>query len=202
MRRKVGRLCMVLGLAMVLSAVFLFAYNKNEAFYAAQGAASILENVKTTIVKDDTSFKAPLPPPGPVPVKPGAHILHSVEIDGYGYIGYLSIPDLGLELPVMDEWDYARLKIAPCRQCGETTDDLIIAGHNYERHFGLLKTLAEGAPVRFTDMGGNVTDYEVKTIETVTPVNADKIPGSKWNLVLYTCTYSGYERIVVGCDRV
>ncbi len=36
-----------------------------------------------------------------------------VEIDGYGYVGVLTIPALELELPVMSEWDAARLKIAP-----------------------------------------------------------------------------------------
>ena len=34
----------------------------------------------------------------------------TVEIDGY-----LSVPSVGLELPVMAEWDYDRLKTAPCR---------------------------------------------------------------------------------------
>ena len=58
-----------------------------------------------------------------------------VEIDGYGYVGVLTIPTLELELPVMSEWDAARLKIAPCRYSGSTkTRDLVIAGHNYTTH--------------------------------------------------------------------
>ena len=38
-----------------------------------------------------------------------------VEIDGNLYIGYISIPALNKELPVMSTWSYPKLKIAPCR---------------------------------------------------------------------------------------
>lgn len=56
--------------------------------------------------------------------------------NGYEYIGYLSIPSIGLALPVMKQWSYAGLKIAPGRYSGSLyTDDLVIAGHNYNRHF-------------------------------------------------------------------
>ena len=35
------------------------------------------------------------------------------ELNGWDYIGYLSIPSIGLELPVLSQWSYAGLKIAP-----------------------------------------------------------------------------------------
>ena len=38
-----------------------------------------------------------------------------------------SIPSIGLELPVMDQWSYAGLKIAPGRYSGTTyADDLVM----------------------------------------------------------------------------
>ena len=40
------------------------------------------------------------------------------EIEGNGYIGLLEIPALGLSLPVMSEWSYPNLKLAPCRYSG------------------------------------------------------------------------------------
>ena len=36
-------------------------------------------------------------------------------IDGYDYIGSLSIPSIGLALPVMQQWSYPGLKITPGR---------------------------------------------------------------------------------------
>ena len=58
------------------------------------------------------------------------------EIQGYDYIAVLYIPVLELELPVMDQWDYTRLTVAPCRYTGSIySNDLVIAGHAYEPHF-------------------------------------------------------------------
>lgn len=74
---------------------------------------------------------------------PYATEMTEVEIDGYYYIGYISIPALGMELPVMSDWSYPQLNISPCRYAGSTkTDDLVIAGHNYTRHFGGIKNLS------------------------------------------------------------
>lgn len=93
-----------------------------------------------------------------------------VEINGYDYVGYLSVPKLDLELPVMSDWDYVRLKTAPCRHFGSTkTDDLVIAAHNYQSHFGRLKELEIGDAVTFTDMDGVVIRYEVAGTGTVAP---------------------------------
>ena len=68
-----------------------------------------------------------------------------VDIDGCGYVGYLAIPALSLQLPVMADCDLTRMRIAPCRQFGSTwTDDIVIAGHNYQKHFGEIQTLRAG----------------------------------------------------------
>lgn len=63
-------------------------------------------------------------------------------INGRDYIGVLSIPSLELELPVISQWDYPALKVAPCRYSGSLyQDNLIICAHNYASHFGKLKEL-------------------------------------------------------------
>ena len=55
----------------------------------------------------------------------------------------------------MSDWDYGRLKMAPCRQFGSAaTDDLVIAGHNYINHFGSLGMLKAGDSVTFTGTDG------------------------------------------------
>lgn len=103
----------------------------------------------------------------------------TVEIDGYGYVGYLSVPSVGLELPVMAEWDYDRLKIAPCRQFGSSrTDDLVIAAHNYTSHFGRLSRVSAGDEVTFTDMEGIVNAYAVAAFEEVNPTLVEDIERS------------------------
>ena len=127
----------------------------------------------------------------------------TVEIDGYGYVGYLSVPSVGLELPVMAEWDYDRLKIAPCRQFGSSrTDDLVIAAHNYTSHFGRLSRVSAGDEVTFTDMEGIVNAYAVAAFEEVNPTLVEDIERSGHPPpVLYTCTYGGKTRSAVFCTR-
>ena len=125
-----------------------------------------------------------------------------VALDGYEYVGYIEIPTLGLKLPVMAQWDYDRLKIAPCRQFGSSrTDDLVIAAHNYESHFGRLKELVKGDTVTFTDMEGIINTYSVEKIETLKPESVDAVENSGYDLVLYTCTLGGKTRVTAFCNR-
>ena len=66
-------------------------------------------------------------------------------VGDYEYIRVLDLPALNLSLPIMSDWDYERLKTAPCRQFGSAaTDDLVIAGHNDINHFGSLGMLKAG----------------------------------------------------------
>lgn len=122
---KAGNVCMLLGTALVLAALSLFLWNQREAAEAGRAAEAVLprlvENMEAARTKPTTP-DATLPDP----YDPEMTV---VEIDGYGYVGVLTIPALELELPVMSEWDAARLKIAPCRYSGSTkTRDLVIAG--------------------------------------------------------------------------
>lgn len=178
---------MGIGAVLLIAALSLLLYNRAEDETAGSAADDILPSVVAAIEEpedreeDGTSMTV-------------------AEINGYGYIGYLSIPVLGLELPVMSEWDYTRLKIAPCRYFGSTkTDNLVICGHNYTRHFGKLKNLQEGDLVFFTDMDGVTTAYEVKEVETLQPTQISEMIESGYDLTLYTCTYGGQSRVTVRC---
>ena len=109
---------------------------------------------------------------------------------------------IGIDLPVMSEWSYPRLKTAPCRQFGSSrTDDLVIAAHNYESHFGKLTSLTAGDDVAFTDMDGSVNEYVVNKAEVLDPHSVEEVEHSGYALVLYTCTYGGKTRVTVFCDR-
>ena len=128
------------------------------------------------------------------------------DIDGWGYIGYLSIPSIGLELPVMSEWSYAGLKVAPGRYSGSTyADNMVVCAHNYAKHFSPIKWLALGSEVYFTDMDGQRWSYEVTNVETIQPTDIDKMITASdedaWDLTLFTCTTGGRARCAVRCTR-
>ena len=125
------------------------------------------------------------------------------KIDGQQYIGVLRIPALSLELPVISEWSYPNLKIAPCRYAGSVyLDNMVVAAHNYYSHFGYLKNLSQGDEVIFTDMTGNVFRYEVVEIETLSPFAVDEMTSGDWDLTLFTCTVGGATRVTVRCERI
>ena len=195
MPKKVGIIFVSMGAVLILSALLLFFHNKREAQRAGQEAELLLNSLQTVLTEQEVPEEKELSPEMPV-----------VMIDGYGYIGYLSIPELELELPVMSEWDYARLKIAPCRQCGSSrTDDLVIAAHNYETHFGSLSDLEAGAAILFTDMEGVENHYRLDKLETLDPEEDEAVEAvleSEYPLVLYTCTTSGAARVTAFCQRV
>lgn len=189
MPKKAGISLVAAGAILILAALALLGYNMVTDARAGRQAEALLADVQSAL--DEHTPVSALGPELPV-----------VEIDGYGYVGTLSVPTLGLELPVMSDWDYKRLKIAPCRQFGSSrTDDLVIAAHNYKTHFGLLGELSPGDPVAFTDMDGIVNHYSVAGTQVLQPTEVDAVQNSGYDLVLYTCTIGGRSRVVVFCNR-
>lgn len=191
MRRKIAVTLMITGFVLILSAAALLFYNYNENKKAEEQSQALMNNLKDYIAQHESNFV------------PDAFEkeMTIVDIDGYGYIGYLYIPDLEADLPVMADWDYTRLKISPCRYYGSTyTDNLVIAAHNYASHFGYIGNLQKGAYIMFTDMDSNVTTYQVTSVELLNPTDVDKVKDTGDDLILYTCTYGGAQRITVRCE--
>ena len=210
MPKKAGIIFVTIGVVLIFSALLLFLYNGLEDRRAGQQAESLMDEIHSAMTEETD----PTTKPTEIETEIGIEITEPTEtlpaempvvmIDGYEYIGYLSIPALELELPVMAEWDYSRLKIAPCRHFGSSrTDDLVIAAHNYKAHFGSLSKLESGAEVIFTDMDGIENHYVLmKDPETLAPDAVDEVQNSGYDLVLYTCTPGGATRVVAFCDRV
>ena len=125
----------------------------------------------------------------------------TVDADGHTYVGFLEIPAIKRILPVMDAWNYPNLKIAPCRFVGTVyAHDMIVCAHNYDRHFGLIKTLEEGDKVFFTDVYGDRFSYEVSEVTILQPTDVDEMKDpDDWDLTLFTCTIGGATRVTVRC---
>jgi len=196
-KTSAGVLCIALGAVLILAALGLYAYNRWEDAQAGAEAQIVVHDLQQAV--EQTIQTAPPETDSAVPLSPELPV---VEVDGYEYVGYISIPAIGIDLPVMSEWSYPKLKISPCRQFGSSrTDDLVIAAHNYESHFGKIGTLAVGDEVTFTDMDGIENHYVIRKIEVHEPTDVDAVQNSGYDLVLYTCTYGGKTRVVVFCDR-
>ncbi len=193
MRRKVGITLVILGLCLIFFAVGLLFYNNYENKKAEVQSGELINSIMD--IANDNQMGGE--------TDPFDTEMKIVDIDGYGYIGYLDIPELGLNLPVMSEWDYARLKIAPCRYYGSIkTDNLVVCAHNYRSHFGYIGNLNPDATIIFTDMEGTKHTYTVTSVEILQPYDSEKVKDTGDDLILYTCTYGGRTRVVVRCTKV
>lgn len=195
----------MLGTALLVAALSLFFYNQGQAAAAEQASMELMVQMAEQIRQRTEDLAASNGmAESTLETEPSASIdMTVVEIDGHGYIGYLSVPELELELPVMADWSYPKLKLAPCRYAGSVAgDDLVLMAHNYVRHFGGLSELDEGDRVVFTDMDGNVTDYAVVARDILEPTAVAEMTAGDFDLTLFTCTYGGQSRVTVYCDRV
>lgn len=200
-KKNIGTALMLAGLLLLVSAFLLLIYNLWDNSRAGQASAEVLEKLEEEIpgqtdYTEDEAEDLPL-----YMLEPDIE-MPAVEIDGNRYIGYIEIPDIGISLPVMEKWDYDKLKLSPCRYSGTAyKDNFVIAAHNYDEHFGRLKNLSVGSSIIFTDMDGNVFNYEVAEIETLQPTAIEEMKSSGWALSLFTCTLGGEFRVTVRCDR-
>ncbi len=199
-KHKLGNICIALGIVSLLGAVSLFFYNRTEASAAGKASESVLQTMEEEygVVPESTVL---------MPELYKDKEMKSKEIDGNEYIGYISIPAVNINLPIMKDWSYDGLKIAPCRFSGSLyTDDMIIAGHNYITHFGPIESLSSGDEVTICDMENNVWQYKVLWIEVIDGTDIEgmmsKSETDNWDLTLFTCTMSGTSRYAVRCERV
>ena len=204
--RKFGLILVSLGLLLVASAALLFWHNRQEEVQAAHHVEVLVPQVVHVIEERQesptTEPEETWPPFLPLPTEDPNREMPTTEIDGHEYIGYLSIPSLELELPIMGDWSYEKLRIAPCRYAGSLyTDNLVLMAHNYDRHFGPINDLRVGDILSFTDMDGETVEYEVIALDILQSTAIDEMTAGEYDLTLFTCTYGGVSRVTVRCDR-
>ena len=216
-RRFSGNFILTLGMLLLMAAAILTSLNFIEDGQAGEAAGNALEQLLLAerdardaarrASSDTVSEESPAAdsngltldpvylndntstPEGEMPV---------IDIDGYGYIGVLQIPSLDLTLPVISDWSYPALQIAPCRYEGSAYDGgMVIAGHNFDSHFGKLSQLEPGDEIRFVDLSGNTFTYAVAETEVLEATAIEEMVTGNWDLTLFTCTLSGQTRFTV-----
>lgn len=202
MAKKIGISCIALGICCILGSIGFIIYNNFEAAQAENASKSMLRDVQEKITEsaeetfDETEKTV-------IDEKEIPDEMLTTVVEGYECIGILSIPVLELELPVLNDWSYTKLKTAPCIYFGTYFEkDFVIAAHNYQSHFGRLSELQQGDLVLFTDVSGKVYYYEVVLIETLPGDATEQMITSGFDLSLYTCTPSGSGRVTVRCNAI
>ncbi len=204
--KKAQMTCFIIGIMLLISALSLCVYNIHEDQKGGEQAQLILEEIKAEIPEStETATEKKYDLFSEYETEP-VFTEAVIAIDDAIYIGVICIPDLGIELPVMNEWSYPNLKIAPCRYKGSYLDhNMIIAAHNYRSHFGRIGELNSGSKIIFTDITGKDYIYEVNNIENINGTDIEAMDfgsAESWDLTLFTCTLSGQSRVTIRANQV
>ncbi|NLK57980.1 MAG: sortase [Tissierellia bacterium] len=196
MRRTTGAILVLLGAVLMGAALLLYMHNKQEDEEAGEASRAIMQTMRSSVDDEIVPVRRPVPEEAEKEMK-------VFPIDGYDYMGWLTMPTVDLELPIMAEWDYERLKIAPCRQFGSIeSNDLVIAAHHFENHFGYLGNLQIDDEVFFTDVEGNEIAYVVRDTTELQETDTGAIENTPYDLILYTCTFDLVRRTTIFLERV
>ena len=215
MRKGFGVFCIALGMCCLLASVGFVLYNRWEDSSAENTSRLLLQDIQQQIVENKREERVeiipeetvgesvPVEEEEPQQVEEPAQKTPSTRVAGYDCLGVLSIPALGLELPVLTDWSTAKLKVAPCCYYGTYNEaNFVIAAHNYRSQFGKLSKLRPKDLVLFTDVTGTVHGYEVVLQETLPGDATEDMITSGFDLSLYTCTQGGSSRVTVRCKAV
>ena len=190
--KRAGRALIALGALCILAAAVLMWHNRAEERRADEAAQVAMPAVVRGIAaaREARASTAPARDPDV-----------GIEADGEKYLGFLSLPSLSLELPVLFDWDGLKLQSAPCRYSGSLASGALVLGaHNYSYHFGGISKLAVGDTVYLTDGNGDIHAYTVALTETLDPDAVDAMINTDYPLTLFTCTYGGARRVTVRCN--
>ena len=190
---------MVTGSLFLTAALCLTIYNIYDAKRAEEAAKAVVPELKTTIEEAGEELEKIEHGQNAVFTSPDRE-MPSIEIDGERYIGILEIPSVDLTLPIMGTWSYSGLRTAPCLYKGSVyQDNMVIAGHNYARHFRPIKRLPVGTKLYFTDGENRRFEYEIGWVEVLDGTQVEEMISGEWDLTLFTCTYGGEARYAARC---
>lgn len=196
MKSKTGIILMLAGGAAIIFSLIIIAENirlDSQGKKNSENVLNILESEISSYSEDENNIT--------YTDGNGLKKSKTISVDNKYYWGIIDIPEIGIKLPVMSEWNYDNLNISPCLFYNdEKNNRKIIAGHNYSSHFGKLKQLKQGDYIIFTNAENKRVIYKVLQTEILGSTDTDKmLGGDDWNLTLFTCSLSGYERVTVRC---
>lgn len=196
---KLGKIFIFIGSILIIASIVLLTYNNYQEINAGKKSEIALDIIKSNIDKkneNNTITNQEI-------IFNENKEMETTNINGNDYLGTITIPSLKLELPVLSEYDYELLNIAPCRYYGSIyTNDLIICAHSYKTHFKYLDKLKQKDIIIVTDIKGNNYIYEVLEIEILKPNQVSEMINNDFDLTLYTCTNDGQNRITIRCNLI
>ena len=194
-----GTILILFGAAALFAAALLTGNNLVEQRNAEKNTAELLSRVEQWSAMPEHEESGAVIVEAQ-PTESGTSVWDSYDVDGV-----LSIPSLGLELPILSEYSEELLKISPCIYRGlggSAPERLVIAGHNYKVHFGRLGQLGVGDEISYRSLDKVETRFKVTQLVEIDEDDAQLLNNGEWDLTLLTCNLDMSRRILVRCDII
>ena len=191
-----GVVAIVLGALLFLGGMGLTGYNMYDDSRAGREAYQVVQTLAAEL-PPQALYAAPVPKTEEEILVEEARTLPVRTVDGKDYVGLLQFPDFELELPVQTPYSLEALNTSPCLYAGDPYhNSLVICAHNFDSHFGRLKSMQEGDEVLFIAMDGEVFRYVLSLQEVLQPTSVEEmVTGEDWDMTLFTCTLGGEYRV-------
>lgn len=130
------------------------------------------------------------------------------KLKDFEIIGKIKIPKLNIEKYILSTTSTKSLKASVAKVCGPEINKIgnfCIAGHNYNKIFGKIKTLKKNDKIILTDVYGDNTVYEIYDIYKTSPKNISCLnqeTNSEKEITLITCTAGATKRVIVKAVEV
>ena len=206
-QRSNGMIWMIMGLLLLLATLFLTVYNiwdGKRAELASMEEELRLESYipEAQEYEERMRIKAQQNSLNWDDSETEEDMIEALVLDDDEYIGILEIPVLSLRLPVRLYETESGLKNSPCRMSGTIYgNDLVIAAHNYRKHFSQIKWMPMGSEVILRDVDGVIHRYTAESTEILNPDQVQEMMEGDWDLTMFTCTTGGQTRYAVRCKR-
>ncbi len=182
----------VIGIGLLLAAGGSIGWN----LYEQNNAKSASESLLALAEQKLEAQQAQPSQPQELPTASGEE---STSWDLYNLDGILSIPSLGLRLPVLSDYSEDLLKVSVCvyEKDGEGQPPrMILAGHNYPAHFGKLSSLQPGDSVGYEPIEGESISYQVVEVTEIAADDREALESGEWDMTLLTCNWDMSRRVL------
>lgn len=183
------RLCMLVGIGLLIAAAVSLFLWQNGIRTSAQQAAACVQTLKTLIPE----------PQGALLEERTENAMPVLSLDGTDYVGILELPTHASALPVCADWGHSSKQ--PCRFSGSIYDGTIqIGGTSQKGQYEFYRDISVGDAVYFTDMTGNRYTYAVKDIRYEKHADQAALASEDAALVLFIKNIYAFEYVIVFCD--
>lgn len=125
------------------------------------------------------------------------------NLKGFEIVGKIEIPKLKVERYILSNTTNKSLEVSVTKVSGPDINKIgnfCIAGHNYNKVFGKIKTLEKKDKIILTDVYGDSVIYEIYDVYKTSPKDTSCLnqdTNSEKELTLITCTAGATKRVIV-----